>query len=376
MSTSGSDGGAPHAAERPPLEPQRGGNGRRLNSHMVAALAGVSQGTVSNVLNRPEKVASATYDRVMEAIESLGFVPNQSARDLRNGRGSAIGIVVLDVANPFWGELVRGAEEVATRHGRAVIVCSSDGSPEKEWQVLKLLESYQVDCVLIAPVDVASPHLAALRRRGTDVVLLERSAENDGPAIGVDDVLGGRLAAEHLLEMGHRRLAFVNGPHTIASCRDRAQGFLEVFARAGCGAAVTEVGVPTLTAREGAHATDALLRLEPRPTAVFCANDVIALGVLRGLASRGIPVPEQVSIVGYDDADFAALLSPALTTIRIDPMEIGRRAATVALGMSEDADGSAADALDPFLVRRESVRRLVDPLESEAALSAEPSEGR
>lgn len=351
----GSD--AEDAGAAGPTRPRTGQ--RRLNSHMVAAAAGVSQGTVSNVLNRPEKVAPATYERVMETIESLGFVPNRSARDLRNGRGSALGIVVLDVANPFWGELVRGAEEVATRHARAVIVCSSEGSPEKEAQLLKLLESYQVECVLIAAVDSDASHLSALRRRGTEVVLLERAqASGDAPAVGTDDVLGGRLAAEHLLEMGHRRVAFVNGPHEIASCRDRAQGLLDAFARAGSGV-ITEITVPTLTAREGFQATEAVLSQQPGVTAVFCANDMLALGVLRGLASRGVRVPEQVSIVGYDDADFAALLSPALTTIRIDPMEIGRRAARAALGISAGADDPVEDSmLEPHLVERDSVARV------------------
>lgn len=345
---SGSDPPAPGAALPP--EPRR-----RLNSHAVAAAAGVSQATVSNVLNRPERVAPATYDRVMETVRSLGFVPNRSARDLRNGRGSALGVVVLDVSNPFWGELVRGVEEVATLQGRAVIVCSSEGSAEKEARLLGLLESYQVECVLIAPIERGSPSLAALRRRGTDLVLLERSEPpSDIAGVGVDDVLGGRLAARHLHEMGHRRVALVNGPHTIASCRDRARGFFEVFGASG--SAGTELTVPTMTARDGRQASEHLSRLMPGITGVFCANDMIALGMLRGLAGRGIRVPEEVSVVGYDDSDFAELLSPALTTVRIDPMEIGRRAAREALGV----DAGAVDpvSLRPRLVRRESVRRL------------------
>lgn len=328
---------------------------RRLNSHAVAAAAGVSQATVSNVLNRPERVAPTTYRRVMEAIDALGYVLNSSARDLRSGRGSALGIVVLDVSNPFWAELVRGFEEVAIAHRRPVIVCSSDGSSEKEQELLRLLESHQVSAVLIAPVDAEAPYIASLRQRGVKVAFLDDVSESTSvPSVGADDVLGGELVARHLIESGHRSVAFVNGPRSIPSCRDRARGFLGEFARAAPDARVVEIPVPTMTPREGLNAAATVLALEEPVTAVFCANDVLALGMLRGLTRSGVAVPQEVSLVGYDDSDFAEVLSPPLTTVHIDPFAIGRAAARLVL----DAPETAEELPPPELVIRESVRTL------------------
>ena len=331
-------------------------SGKRLNSRAIAAAAGVSQATVSNVLNHPDVVSPATYEKVMAVMESLDFVPNRSARDLRAGGGSALGLIVLDISNPFWGELVRGAEEVAAAKGQPVIVCSSEQSAQKEEQFLRLLESHQVSAVLIAPVAPDSPALRGARRRGTRLVFLDHAdTAEDVISVGVDDVRGARMAAEHLLSEGHRQVAFVNGPRSISACRDRARGFLGAYTAAGPDARVTEISVPAMTGRDGMAAVEALLEVTPAVSAVFCANDMLALGVLRGLSRRGVKVPEQVSLVGYDDSEFAEVLSPALTTVRIDPFEIGRRAARVALDLSPEEAGASPVVLEPHLIVRESV---------------------
>ncbi|WP_138419237.1 LacI family DNA-binding transcriptional regulator [Sinomonas gamaensis] len=330
--------------------------GKRLNSRAIAAAAGVSQATVSNVLNHPDVVAPATYQKVMAVMESLDFVPNRSARDLRAGGGSALGLIVLDISNPFWGELVRGAEEIAAAKGQPVIVCSSEQSAKKEEQFLRLLESHQVSAVLIAPVAPDSPALRGARRRGTKLVFLDHAETADEViSVGADDVQGARLAAEHLLANGHRQVAFVNGPHSISACRDRARGFLQAYAQSGTDAHVTEINVPAMTGRDGLAAVEAVLEVNPSVSAVFCANDMLALGVLRGLSRRGVRVPEHVSLVGYDDSEFAEVLSPALTTVRIDPFEIGREAARIALEASLTETSPAPVILEPRLMVRESV---------------------
>src|SRR3954464_8476400 len=178
----------------------------------VAVAAGVSVGTVSNVLNRPDTVAPATRERVQAAIAELGFVRNESARHLRAGRSRTIGLVVLDISNPFFTDVARGVEDVANAQGLAVILCNSDDRPAKEAAHLDVLAEQRVQGVLITPTAALSPNLEVLRGRGIPVVLVDRRATGpDQCSVAVDDVVGGQLAAEHLLERGHERIAFIGG---------------------------------------------------------------------------------------------------------------------------------------------------------------------
>src|SRR5215470_11428335 len=174
----------------------------------VAAVAGVSVGTVSNVLNHPEVVAEPTRSRVQAAIKELGFIRNESARQLRAGRSRTIGLVVLDVANPFFTDVARGVEDAASDAGLAVILCNSDDQRAKEQRYLELLEEHRVQGILITPVAAADEHVARLQRRGTPVVLVDsRSLSRGQCSVSVDDVLGGELAIAHLLQEGHRNIA-------------------------------------------------------------------------------------------------------------------------------------------------------------------------
>src|ERR1700734_1319913 len=182
----------------------------------VAARAGVSVATVSNVINRPEIVAQKTRDRVQAAITELGFVRNESARQLRAGRSRTMGLVVLDVANPFFTDLARGVEDEANKAGLAVILCNSDDQERKEKRYLELLEEHRVQGVLIPPVLGAGSRLSRLQRRGTPVVLVDSRSPSRGQcSVAVDDVLGGDLAVSHLLSIGHEHIAYVSGPRSI-----------------------------------------------------------------------------------------------------------------------------------------------------------------
>src|ERR1035438_8870822 len=199
----------------------------------VAAHAGVSVATVSNVLNRPDIVAKPTRDRVQASISELGFVRNESARQLRAGRSRTIGLVVLDVANPFFTDLARGVEDEANKAGLAVILCNSDDQERKEKRYLDVLEEDRVHAVLITPVVGGSARLANLQRRGTPVVLVDSRSPSRGQcSVAVDDVLGGDLAVSHLLEAGHERIAFVGGPMSIRQVADRRDGALRALDRA------------------------------------------------------------------------------------------------------------------------------------------------
>jgi LacI family transcriptional regulator len=301
----------------------------------VAILAGVAVGTVSNVLNHPDLVRPRTRARVEAAMEQLGFIPNGSARQLRAGRSRCLGLVVLDVTNPFFTEVARGAEDYAQSAGYAVILCNSDEAEGKERRYLRVLEEQRVRGIMITPVHGTAPELRRIRERGTPVVLLDRPGAAGQCSVAVDDRRGGELAATHLLSLGHRRIALVNGPTAIRQCADRRRGAYRAVQKAGLDPAqvLTEIPVTAMNAQSGAGAGEAVLGLTgpDGPTAVFCANDMLALGVLRRLSQAGVPVPGGLAVVGYDDIDFAADAAVPLTSVRQPKYQLGRAAAELLL---------------------------------------------
>lgn len=312
----------------------------RVTIREVARLAQVSLGTVSNTLNNPSVVAPRTRARVLEAIEQTGFVRSTAAHQLRVGKSRTVGVVLLDIANPFFAEMVRGAESVLRDKGYVLMVCSTDESTEREHRYLRVLEEHRVDGLLIAPVERDLKSVAALASRGIPTVLLDRDPGSlDLCSVTVDDVRGGELAANHLMELGHEVIALVNGPLSIRQCADRRDGARRALRLAGRPlATLCEISVNALTVDHGEEAVGPLLASTPRPTAVMCANDLLALGVLRGLSNAGVNVPQEMALVGYDDVAFASMLSPALTSVRQPKYELGASAAELLL--EETADNS------------------------------------
>ncbi len=311
----------------------------------VASLAGVAVGTVSNVLNHPDLVRPLTRARVEAAMEELGFIPNGSARQLRAGRSRCLGLVVLDVTNPFFTEVARGVEDYAQAAGYAVILCNSDEADDKERRYLRVLEEQRVRGILITPVHGRAPELRRIRDRGTPVVLLDRPGSAGQCSVAVDDRRGGEIAVSHLLELGHRRIALVNGPLAIRQCADRRRGALRAVERAGLdpAAVLAEVTVPAMNARAGAVAADELLgtglaSTGRKPTAVFCTNDMLALGLLRRLGQAGVTVPGDLAVVGYDDIEFAADAAVPLTSVRQPKYQLGRAAAELLLDEADRPD--------------------------------------
>jgi len=325
----------------------------------VAKRAGVSLGTVSNVLNHPELVAPETRQRVQQAIDEIGFVRNGSARQLRVGTSRHIGLVVLDVANPFFTEVARGVEDLANKAGYIVILCNSDDSLEKENHYLHVLEEQRTQGVLITPVQNDASYLQRLRRRGIAVVLLDRPSRiKDLCSVAVDDVRGGELAAAHLLETGHERIGFVHGPISIRQVADRRRGMLRAVKAAGLDPASTVVDIATRaqSAKEGEECIERLLGVGRKPTAVFCANDLLALGVMRGLIKRGISIPGDMALVGYDDVEFASVLATPLTSIRQPKYELGRAAVELLLDEAQNPTSHQHQHIiyQPELIVRES----------------------
>ena len=309
----------------------------------VAAHAGVSVGTVSNVLNRPDIVAQPTRDRVQAAIKTLGFVRNESARQLRAGRSRTIGLVVLDVANPFFTDVARGVEDEASMSGLSVILCNTDEQLPKETRYLELLEEHRVQGILITPVAGADERLARLQQRGTPVILVDsRSPSGSQCSVAVDDVLGGDVAVSHLLDGGHERIAFVGGPVSLRQVADRLEGATRALQRAGAGAddlMMIETAALNVSAGQRAGAAIAELPARQRPTAAFCANDLVALGLLQEMTRLRIRVPDDVAIVGYDDIEFAAAAAVPLSSVRQPRHQLGRTAAQLLLEEALGADG-------------------------------------
>ncbi|WP_435079931.1 LacI family DNA-binding transcriptional regulator [Clavibacter michiganensis] len=318
----------------------------------VAARAGVSVGTVSNVLNRPEKVTPDAVRKVQAAIAELGFIRNDAARQLRAGRSRSIGLVVLDSGNPFFAELARGAQARAAEAGLAVLLGSTDGDAGREDAYIDLFEEQRVTGVLISPQGEGSGRIARLRAHGIPCVLVDREADDPGhSSVAVDDVAGGRLAVEHLLQLGRRRIAVIGGPASTRQVSDRVSGARAAVA-AVPGATLEEVPSEALSVLAGREAGRAIADRDAtaRPDAIFAANDLVAVGVLQALVLLGdVRVPEDIALIGYDDIAFASATVVPLSSIRQPSALIGATAVELLLG------GSSRQVLfQPELVVRAS----------------------
>jgi LacI family transcriptional regulator len=297
----------------------------------VAAAAGVSLGTVSNVLNRPERVSAATRARVERAMRELGFVRNESARQLRAGRSSVIAYVMLDATNPFFTDVALAMEEAAERAGLSLYICNSHQQAVREHAYLQRLQQQRVQGVLITPTDPDDPALDEIVRQGTPLVIVDRRRTGETHcSVAVDDVLGGRLAVEHLLDLGHERIAYIGGPERIGQVRDRQAGAEQALMAADHGRDdLVVLRTEGLNVAEGRSAGERIAGMprSSRPTAAFCANDLLALGLLQQAVALGIGVPQDLAIVGYDDIEFAAAAAVPLTSVRQPRRELGRTAA-------------------------------------------------
>jgi LacI family transcriptional regulator len=337
----------------------------------VALHAGVSVGTVSNVLNRPDLVSDRTRQRVLASISTLGFVRNESARHLRNGSSRTLAYVLLDPRNPFFADVARGAEEAAREAGMALFLCNSEEDPARETEYLDILLEQRVRGVLITPVDGHAERLRSMPELGVPVVLLDRMAGDptEWCSVSVDDVEGGDLAVTHLLETGHTRIGFAGGPHSITQVADRHQGALLALERAELPPdRLVVLDTNALTVAEGRRVGQRVVGLPARrrPTAVFCANDLLAIGFLQQMIQQGVDVPGDMAIVGYDDIEFAAAAAVPLSSVSQPRYELGRRACELLLAEADarTVHGGSAHRhqqveFTPELVVRASSRRPV-----------------
>ena len=330
----------------------------------VARQAGVSLGTVSNVLNRPETVRASTRGKVEQAIADLGFIRSEPARMLRAGSSRMIAYLALDLANPFFADIVRGIEEVARDNNLGLFLCSSNNEVAREAEYLSLIVQQRIQGLLVTAIDYESEILRRLLKRGLPVVFVDKTpgALKHRCSVGVDDIEGGDLAVSHLIDNGHRAVAFVGGPMAIPQVMDRLVGSRQAIATAGLEPDVLTVFETTaLNVAEGRRAGARVLGQPKRrrPTAVFCANDLLALGVLQEMTSQGISVPEEVAIVGYDDIEFAAAAAIPLTSVRQPRHLLGKAAAELLIEEALLGSGHEHRQVQytPELIVRASSRR-------------------
>jgi LacI family transcriptional regulator len=308
----------------------------------VAALAGVSLGTVSNVLNSPDIVAEPTRRRVELAIAKLGWIPNEPARQLRAGRSRSIGMIVMDIANPFYTDLVIGAENCVQERGYTVQVGNSAQEADRENAQLLVLMQQRVRGVLLAPIWGIDERVRQLKLRGIPVVLLDRAGnQSDFCSVSTDDVEGGRLAVQHLLDQGHTIIAVVGGPGNLQQVRDRRLGAELASSRFDGSTRLLTISTPHLDVESGVRTAEEIVLMpsNERPTAVFAANDLLAIGLLQGFVTAGLRVPDDMAIVGYDDIAFAAAAAVPLSSVRQPRLAIGYRAAELLFDEIEALDG-------------------------------------
>ena len=321
----------------------------------VAARAGVSVGTVSNVMNRPERVSAETVERVTRVIAELGFVRNDAARQLRAGSSRAMGLVVLDISNPFFSDLARGAQQAADENGSVILLGNSDQKVDREGFYLDLFEEQRVRGVLISPIGNVEARLQRLRQRGIAAVLVDHRIPGSGfSSVSVDDVAGGELAVDHLIGLGRRRVAFVGGPSTLHQVVDRLAGARRAADRNGASLEVIET--ESLTILEGRAAGDRIVARPKaeRPDAVFAANDLVALGLVQSFVmGNGLSIPEEIAIVGYDDIDFASSAVVPISSIRQPSEIIGRTAVEMVIAELSGEEEAGRDVVfQPELVIR------------------------
>jgi LacI family transcriptional regulator len=329
----------------------------------VARRAGVSTATVSRVLNRNYPVSDAVRQRVLAAVRDLGYVGNAHARALLKSTSGTVGVILHDVSDPYFAEIVRGVQEVAGLEDRLVVICNSQREPEREITYIEMLRAHRVDAVIMAGGHILDDEYVMalreqaiqLRAQGSRLVLCGRHPVR-ADAVVPDNTAGAARLVRHLLAAGHRRIAHLSGPPDLSTTRDRIDGYLGALASYGI-----EHDPALLVrgefSREAGHAgVHCLLRSGVEFTAVFAANDLVAVGAMAGLQERGLRVPDDVSVVGFDDVPVASDVTPPLTTVRVPMVEMGRQSMRLALR----GPGAPYEVvrLETELVERQSVRSL------------------
>ena len=327
------------------------------NIRDVAKLAGVAPITVSRVINNSGYITEETRQRVQEAIEALGYVPNSLARSLRSRKTRMLALLLTDITNPFWTTVARGVEDAASDAGFSVILCNTDESETEQERYLRIILEKQVDGVLLVPVRDPVEPVCSVKAQKVPVVVLDRrvpeSLETD--VVRGDSVDGAYRLVNLLISLGHRRIAILTGPHDVSTAEDRVTGYRQALIDAGLDWEQVLYGEFTLDS--GYQLARRTLQSEPRPTAYFAGNNFLAIGALRALRDSGLKVPEDVALVGFDDLPEALMIDPFLTVAKQPAYDMGYKATELLLArLSGQAPEKCQDIVLPveIVVRRSS----------------------
>jgi len=328
----------------------------------VARRAGVAPSTVSNYLTGNARVSPPTAKRIQEAIDELGYIPNRAARSLRVKHTNTLGLIVPDIANPFFSEIVRTINHVSQRMEYTVMLCDSGGDGTREKSLLANLLSQRVDGILMIHTGHRDDYVELATQANRPIVFVDRAVEGIRSVV-TDNYTGGKLAARHLLGLGHTRFGILAGNTHVRNVQERLEGFTGEVEEHGYAVEPPCIisGEQTLeTGRE----VDLLLKLRRPPTAIFATNDIIALGAWRKLLEMGVRVPEDVSLIGYDNIEMTQITVPDLTTIGQDKAEMGRQAV---LALFEAMETKQVTGETTYIPPRLIVRGSTGPVEETAA---------
>ena len=300
----------------------------------VARKAGVSIATVSRVINDSDKVTKQTRDKIQRIMTELGYVPNRVARRLRQkgGRRHLLGLILPDIQNPFNAEIARGIEDVAYANQFAVLLCNSDEDLEKESFYIDVMRAESVDGVILPPIQESDAAVLKLIERGMPVVVVDRALKStDVDTVEIDNFLGAYEAVQHLIKIGHKRIAFIGGPVNISTSRERRRGYQEAHQNANIPVDPSLMLAGNYKQDSGRELTNKLLELSSPPTALFVTNGPMAMGALEVVHRRNLTVPGDLAIIGFDDLPWAEALDPPLTVVRQPAYEVGKAAAEMLL---------------------------------------------
>jgi LacI family transcriptional regulator len=324
----------------------------------LAVRANVHPSTISRVANNDPglRIATATRSRVEALLRETGYQPNGIARGLKTRQTTVLAVVIPDVTNPFFAALFRGVEDAAAPRGFNVMLCNTDGLPERQRSHLQSLLARRVDGIILASSFLKDPSVHELRKQKCPYVLVNRfSDEGEDPFVGSDDLLGAQLATTHLIELGHTRIGHLAGKSTVSTGRLRRRGYLAALANAGLESDPRLIVEAGYTEESGAGAARRLLALPNPPTAIFAVTDMVALGTAEVARRMGFRVPEDLAIVGYNDIPLASRVNPGLTTMHVPIHEFGSVAARLLFDqIDSDEPTRRRVRFTPDLIVRES----------------------
>ena len=323
----------------------------------VAERAQVSQATVSRVLNNNPSVAEGLRVRVLQAVRDLGYQPNRAARRLRANTNDVLGLIISDIENPYFISVVRGVEDAAYAEQMSVVLCNTDEKPEKQRMYLQVMQAEQVAGLIIAPTHMEDgAELAPLIQAGMHMVLLDRRASNcKVDAVTVDNVGGAYDAVKHLIDLGYRRIGLVGGVPHLTTGKERNEGYCKALSDAGIEPDEAYIKIGDFKTESGYRLTHQLLASAPPPRAIFAANNLMTLGALRAIHERGLRIPEDVALVGFDDMPWSGELCPPLTAVAQPTYDLGQEAVRLLVRRLHDPHTSFNTVvLQTHLVIRES----------------------